>query len=106
MKIAMVFPTRESEKAISGYSATLTDSIKKKRGNIDNFLYTAGAPQTLFKKLNKLKKYDVVHIQHEYNLLGWYGLPFFILYSYLAFCKCRVITTMHTVLSQNEKFRG
>jgi len=28
MKVAMVFPTRESEKAISGYATTLVENIK------------------------------------------------------------------------------
>ncbi|MEK6917451.1 MAG: glycosyltransferase [Nanoarchaeota archaeon] len=106
MKIAMVFPTRESEKAISGYSVTLVDSIKQQGEDISNINYTAGSPFNIFKKFKEIKKYDVVHIQHEYNLLGGYGLPFFALYFLFSFCKCRVITTMHTVLSKKEKFKG
>ncbi|MBI2043880.1 glycosyltransferase, partial [Candidatus Pacearchaeota archaeon] len=106
MKAAMVFPTRESERAISGYSVTLTDNMKAVGVDIDNVTYTAGSPKTLFKQVSKLKKYDVVHIQHEYNLLGNYGLPFFALYFLLFLGNCRVVTTMHTILSQKEQFKG
>lgn len=106
MKAAMIYPTRESERAISGYSMTLTDNMKAAGVDIDNVTYTAGSPKTLFKQIGKLKKYDVVHIQHEYNLLGNYGLPFFVLYFLLFFGNCKVVTTMHTVLSQKEKLKG
>jgi len=106
MKIAMLSPTRESEKAISGYSVTLTENIRKAGADVDDFTYEAGKPKTLFRKLSKLKNYDVVHVQHEYNLLGWYGLPFFVLYSYLWANRIKTVTTMHTVLSQNEKFKS
>ena len=106
MKVAMVFPTRESEKAISGYSITLTENIRKTGQNIEDFTYDAGNSRTLFKKLSQLKKHDVVHIQHEYSLLGGFGLPFFILYFYLWINKIKTITTMHTVLSQNENFKS
>jgi len=106
MKAAMVFPTRESEKAISGYAMTLRDNIKKSGVDMDNVTYTAGKPTTLFNQISKLKKCEVVHIQHEYNLLGNYGLPFFVLYFLLFFGNCKVVTTMHTVLSLKEEFRG
>ena len=106
MKIAMVFPTRESEKAISGYSTTLVENIKKTGADIESFTYTSGSPKTLFRKLKALKKYDIIHIQHEYNLLGNYGLPFFLLYFSLFFSNAKIVTTMHTILSRNEKFKG
>lgn len=106
MKIAMIFPTRESEKAISGYSSTLTENIRKAGQDIDDFTYTAGSFSTLYNKLRNLKNYDMVHIQHEYNLLGGYGLPFFFLYFYLWINKIKTVTTMHTVLSQSEKFKS
>ena len=35
---------------------------------------SAGKPKTLFNQLKTLKKHDIIHIQHEYNLLGNYGL--------------------------------
>ena len=106
MKAAMVFPTRESERAISGYAATLTENIRKAGIDIGDFNYIAGKPKTLFKKISKLKEYDVIHIQHEYNLLGNYGLPFFALYFSLFFSQSKIVTTMHTILSQKEKFSG
>lgn len=106
MKAAMIIPTRESEKAISGYSVTLTDNIRKAGQEIDDFTYEAGNYSTLFKKLKKLKEYDVVHVQHEYNLLGGYGLPFFGLYFYLWLKNIKTVTTMHTVLSKNEEFKS
>lgn len=104
MKVAMIYPTRESEKAISGYSSTLTENIRKAGTDIEPFTYAAGTPKSIFKKLKKLKKYDVIHIQHEYNLLGNYGVPFFFLYFLLIFYRCKIVTTMHTILSQKERF--
>jgi glycosyltransferase involved in cell wall biosynthesis len=104
MKTAMVYPTRESEKAISGYSSTLIDNIKKAGGDIESFTYIAGSPMTLFKKFNEFKRYDLIHIQHEYNMLGWYGLSFFILYFLLFISRRKIITTMHTIISLHEKF--
>jgi glycosyltransferase involved in cell wall biosynthesis len=106
MDIAMIFPTRESEKAISGYASTLTESMQKQGINVENITYYAGKPLSVFKIISKIKKYELIHIQHEYNLLGGYGLPFFLLYFLLRYYKKKVITTMHTVLSQNEKFKG
>jgi len=106
MKATMIFPTRESEKAISGYSVTLMKNIRATGQKIDNFSYTAGNYKSLLKKLNGLKRYDLVHIQHEYNLLGGFGLPFFILYFYLKKNKINSMTTLHTVLSQDEEFKS
>jgi len=52
-------------------------------------------------------RYDVLHLQHEYNLLGWFGLPYFFLLGFLGlFKKKGLVVTMHTVLSQREKFRS
>ena len=99
METVMLYPARGSEKAISGYSETLVNSI-----GMDSITYTAGKPLTLFKQ--KILGHDVVHVQHEYNLLGWYGVPFFALYFVLFFSRAKVVTTMHTVLSQKEKFKG
>jgi len=106
MKAAMIIPTRESERAISGYSVTLIENIRKAGQDIKDFTYDAGRSVTLLRKLSQLKKYDVVHIQHEYNLLGGFGLPFFVLYFYLWINKIKTVTTMHTVLSRDEKFKS
>ena len=106
MKIGMIFPNREFEKAIASYSYDLVESIKKTARPIEEITYSAGKPFSLFKKINRILKLDVVHVQHEYNLLGGYGIPFFFLYFLLFLSKKKVVTTMHTVLSQNEKFKG
>jgi len=106
MKVGMMFPDRNSEKAISGYSCTLTENMRKTGIPIEDVTYFAGKPWSIIKKIWKIKKFDVIHIQHEYNLLGWYGIPFFILYFILLFSKIKVVTTMHTALSMKENFNG
>ncbi len=107
MRVAMISPSRESEKAISGYSVNLVKALNKNKVETDFVTYQAGSPKTFFKLFSKLKKYDIVHIQHEYNLLGWYGIPFFFVYFYfLLFKRYKVITTMHTALPLKAKFRG
>jgi len=100
--VAMLYPNYESEKAINRYSETLAINIKP----VIPITYTAGKPLTLLTKFFDIKKYKIVHIQHEYNLLGKFGVPFFILYSLLFMTNVKVVTTMHTVLSCNEKFRS
>jgi len=107
MKIAMIFPTLASEKAISTYSVYLLESFKKKRIDIEGITYTAGSPKIFLKKLGKLYDYDVIHIQHEYNLLGWYGTPFFLVLFLLGiFKKGKLVVTMHTAPSKKQKFNG
>jgi glycosyltransferase involved in cell wall biosynthesis len=105
MNIAMIFPDRSSESAISNYTLNLIEGIEKSKIKIKKETYTAGKPLSLFKKILNFRKYDVIHIQHEYNLLGYYGLPFFILPGLLKlFTSGKIILTMHNVLSQKEKF--
>ena len=106
MKVASIFPKEESEKAISNYTKQLIKSQKQRGIDVTPIMYTAGKASTLRKQFSDLKEYDVVHIQHEYNLLGGYGLPFFELYDELEYQKKKVITTMHNVLSQNEEFKS
>ena len=103
MKIAMVSPSKESEKALSTISASLVKNLKKKNIRIDLVTYTGGSPLSFFKILSKLKKYDIVHIQHEYNLLGFYGLPFFFVFPLLWSPNKKIVISMHTILSQKEK---
>ena len=106
-KIAMVFPDPKSEKGISSYSLNLIEKIKEFGTNIEEIKFTQGKSWTLFRQLLKLKKYNIIHIQHEYNLLGGYGIPYFILLCLLGVSKKKgIIVTMHTVLSQNEKFQS
>ena len=107
MRIALVFPSRESEKAISGYSVNLFNAFKKNKVDVIAETYTAGSPLSFLKILFKLKKYDVIHIQHEYSLLGWYGIPFFFVFLFLGLLKKgKLVITMHTVPSRKQKFRG
>lgn len=106
MKALMVYPDIESEKAIANYSINLVGSINKNGQQMDSITYTAGKPLTIFRKLKKIKSYDLIHIQHEYNLLGWFGLPFFFVLFYLLLSGKKVVVTMHTVLSQKEKFKN
>jgi len=103
----MVLPNKNSEKAISIYSQHLIDNIKKTGLNIKGVDYIAGSPISAFKILPKLLKYDIIHIQHEYNLFGGFGLPFFVLFFFLRiFKKGLLVITMHTILSQKEKFKS
>ena len=107
MKTAMIFPSENSEKAISQYSEKLTQNIRKLNLPIADENYTAGSPPSLFKKLKKIKDYDLIHIQHEYNLLGYFGLPFFYVYFYLwMFKKKKLVTTMHTIPSKLSQFKS
>lgn len=104
MKIAVVSPNIESEKALAIISQNLVQSVSKKNVKIDLMTYTAGMPFSFLKKIKDMKKYEIIHIQHEYNLLGWYGLPFFFFFPVLKLLNKKIIVTMHTVLSKKEKF--
>lgn len=102
--IYSMYPKEESEKAISNYTKQLIKAQRNQGIEVNNLLYTAGNSSTL--NLNKIKDGDVVHIQHEYNLLGKFGIPFFKVYNNLGNKKVKVITTMHNVLSQSQEFSG
>lgn len=100
----MSYPDLASEKGISSYSENLIKNIKKQGLTIDKITFMQGKFLTLAKKLSLLLKYDIIHIQHEYNLLGGYGIPYFLFLPILG--RKKLIVTMHTVLSQKEKFQG
>lgn len=103
----MVFPDTKSEKGISSYSLNLIENVNKQGLYIEKVTFMQGKPLTFFKKLSYLSHYDIIHIQHEYNLLGWYGIPYFLFLPFLGkFKKKKLIITMHTVLSQKEQFQG
>ncbi len=107
MKIAMVYPHPNLEKGISAYSSNLIKNIKKQKVDIQGITFFQGEPFSIFKQISRLLNYDVIHIQHEYNLLGWFGTPYFFLLSFLGLFKKKfLVVTMHTVLSQEEKFRS
>lgn len=103
----MIYPHPDSEKGISAYSTNLIENIKKQNVDIQGIPFRAGNSFSLFKKLFGLLKFKVIHIQHEYNLLGGFGLPYFFLLGFLGlFRSKRLVVTMHTVLSQSEKFKS
>ncbi|MBT6690045.1 glycosyltransferase [archaeon] len=107
MKIAMIYPDYSSEKGISKYSSELVTNIRKQGMEVEDINFIQGKPLSLFKHIHKLLDYDVIHIQHEYNMLGWYGLPYFFFLGFLGLFKKRgSIVTMHTVLSQKENFKS
>jgi hypothetical protein len=107
MTSLMIHPDISSEKAIANYSLKLVESIKTYYPEIESLTYTAGKSLTLFKKILNLRKARLLHIQHEYNLLGGFGIPFFFLYPCLKiFNKNRIITTMHTIPSKKAQFKG
>lgn len=104
-KTAMIYPYESSEKAISNYSSTLAKGIKESFP-LHKINYHAGRPLDVFKVIKKTRKFKKVHFQHEYNLMGGYSLPIFLLYYYFLFSGKEVITTMHNVLSKKEKLKG
>ena len=105
MKIVMIYPNFQSEKGISNYSLTLINGIKRQEVDIDGLTFIRGKPSTI--NLKNISKYDTIHVQHEYNLLGWFGIPYFFLLGYLWLLKNKsLVITMHTILSQNEKFKS
>ncbi len=115
MNVLSIYPSEDSEKAISNYTKQLIKAQEKQGIDITPLTYTAGNPNTLMDNLDFIISFerndfnrtiDTIHIQHEYNLLGGYGLPFFELYKKLKKWDVKVITTMHNVLSQNEPFKG
>jgi len=99
MSIVMIYPDNKCEQAIHNYSKNLIKETKT-----DSLTYTRGKPWT-FPFFSALK-YKTVHLQHEYNLLGFYGLPFFILLPLLWLCGRRLILTMHTVISPEDERIG
>ena len=107
MKLAMIYPHPDSEKGISAYSSNLVRNLRKQDVDIREETFVAGKPFSLIKKLPKLLRYDIIHLQHEYNLLGWYGIPYFFVLSFLGlFKKEFLIITMHTIISKSQEFIG
>ena len=104
MKVYHIYPSEESEKAISNYTKQLIKSQREQGLEVHSTQYIAGDSSTL--NIDHIKEGDVVHIQHEYNLLGGFGKPFFSLYESLGKKNVKIITTMHNVLSQSQKFKG
>ncbi|HTZ41685.1 MAG TPA: glycosyltransferase [Candidatus Omnitrophota bacterium] len=105
MKIALISPNIESEKALAIISGHLAESISNLGINIDLITYNAHSPISFLKKFKKFREYDILHLHHEYNLLGYYGLPFFFILPLLKLMGKKIVITMHTVLPKSEKFQ-
>jgi len=100
----MIYPSQDSEKAISNYCIHLIKAMKSQGLQVDSLTYEMGNPFSFFKIIKKLKKYDILHLQHEYGLFGYYGMPFFFILPFLKMAKKKIlITTMHTAMSHKEK---
>lgn len=101
----MVSPRLKEEKAISYFSQKLVESIRRDKGDIDNLVFAAGNPISFLRLLSRFKDYDIIHIQQEYNLLGWFGIPFLLLYLYFVLPRrYLVVTTMHTTPPRDKLF--
>lgn len=104
MKIAIISPSKQTEKAISKISYDLVQELKEQGVSAEVLPYTAGSPRSFLNALKKTKDHQVIHLHHEYNLLGYYGIPFFFFLNRFWFKDKKIIITMHTVLSKKEKF--
>jgi len=99
MKTAMIYPNDKREQAIHNYSKDLIKETK-----VPGLTFTRGKPFS-FPFFSSLK-YKQIHIQHEYNILGWYGTPFLLLLLlYKPFFK-KLVLTMHTVISPDNENIG
>lgn len=106
MKIAFLSPTIESEKAISVLSRDIVKNLRKSGIEIDLLTYTARSPKSFFKILKKLKEYDMVHLPHEYGVLGYFGLPFFLILPLMRLLSKKIIITIELAPSLKQKFPG
>ncbi|MBT4258077.1 glycosyltransferase family 4 protein [archaeon] len=107
MKIAMIYPHISSEKGISAYTSNLIRNLRSQGGQIQEIDFISGNPNSLLKKFSLLKKCKILHFQHEYNLFGYFGIPYFFFLGWFKFlANKRIIVTMHTVLSQKEEFNA
>jgi glycosyltransferase involved in cell wall biosynthesis len=105
MKIVMVSPSLESEKAISTISLNLVKEMRDREMPVDIIQYTAGSPCSFFRNLKKICKYDIIHFQHEYNLLGYYSLPLFLVFLLFWLIDSKIIVSMHTIFPKKENFK-
>jgi len=104
MKVAIISPDEKSEKGISTYSTDLANAMIKQGIEVDLLRYKSGSFFSFLKIIPKIRKYDIIHIQHEFGLFGMTGLMFIPTILLLAICKRgKLITTMHTVYKKDEK---
>ncbi len=105
MKVGMLFPDKKTEKGIAIYSENLISAIKKNEVKIETINYKRGSLLSLLKTISKLRKFDLIHIQHENRLFGpidgiWFA-PFMLLLGFLK--KGKFIMTFHNVHTKEEK---
>lgn len=105
MKIALLAPDKKTEKGIALYSEELYDALKSAGLDADLVTYHRGSLKSLIKASYRLRKYDIVHIQHEGRLFGPLDGIYFPLFTALLSLlkKGRVVTTMHTIHTKDEK---
>jgi len=90
MNIVMLYPN-ENEKAIYNYSKDLIKETK-----------VEGIPFKRSFLWFPILYGKSIHIQHEYNLLGGYGIPFLLLLPITWLFNKKIILTMHTVQSKRK----
>jgi len=86
MNTVMLYPN-EKEKAIYNYSKDLLKETKVEGITYKRSLFFFPIPFG----------YKKIHLQHEYNLLGGYGIPFLLLLPFMWLFSKKFIITMHTV---------
>ncbi len=106
MRIAMLAPDRTTEFGISKYSLILSTAIRKNNVEVEELFFRRGSIWSLIKLIPKLRKYELVHLQHEYNLFGRLS-AIFLVPLVLAFMSLwtggRLVVTMHTIGSRKKK---
>ncbi len=105
MKIAMLSPDGNYEKGISNYSKDLIHAIKQNGLDVDLVTYKNRKFISLLEVIPKLKKYDIIHIQHENRLFGfidgfWF-MPFITFLRMMT--KGKIVITFHTVHTKQEQ---
>jgi len=107
MKIAMVTAdiNTEPSRGIAVYTEELSEGLKKNGLDVHQLFYNRGSVRSFLRLLPQLKKYDVVHIQHEYGLFGKFAgmkfVPLLLIMHFLGVKK--IVITMHTIHDKKEK---
>lgn len=95
----------ETGRGIAIYTQELSEGLKKLGINNDIINFRKGSLRDLIKIIPLLRDYEVIHIQHEYNLYGSFAGVKFIPFLFLLFflTHSRLIITMHTIHGKKEK---
>ena len=100
----MFGPSEKSEKGVSIYTTDLADAIRKNNVDVDLITWKIWSFLSFLKAIPKLRKYDVIHFQHEFGMFGYTGIIFVPLMIILGlFKKGKIVTTFHTVYRKDEK---